>query len=277
MPSTKSTLGSQETHPAAPPTWIEWFTGLQENRFLCQVDKAFIEDSFNLFGLKAYAPEHFHRAVDVLLDRSDGQDDSPELFRCCELLYGLMHGRYVLSSGGLLDMHGKYLAGAFGVCPRVACASQGVLPIGLADEPGQAAVKVYCPACRDVYAPSPVLAAHLDGACFGTSFPHLFLLAFPDLVPRNTNSIGQQGISSNGKGQGQGGGKGVFVPRIYGFKVHSSSPLFHPCTPEEVQEEEEGDDQHHHHHQQQDQDQEEDYRHHNHHEGKGQSKRPRGR
>ena len=31
-------------------TWIEWFCEQQGNEFLCEVDRRFIEDSFNLVG-----------------------------------------------------------------------------------------------------------------------------------------------------------------------------------------------------------------------------------
>jgi len=35
----------------------------------CEVDKAFIEDSFNLFGLRPYVP-NFKESLDIILDRA---------------------------------------------------------------------------------------------------------------------------------------------------------------------------------------------------------------
>jgi hypothetical protein len=57
-----------------------------------------------------------------------------------------------------------------------------------------------------------LLQKDLDGAYFGTSFPHVFLLTFPDLIPHcaSANNIVSQ----------------PYEPRIFGFKVHRSSLLF---------------------------------------------------
>jgi casein kinase II subunit beta len=49
-----------------------------------------------------------------------------------------------------------------------------VLPIGLSEELSTSRVKTYCPKCQEVYVPRQ---KHLDidGAYFGSSFPHHFL------------------------------------------------------------------------------------------------------
>lgn len=79
-----------------------------------------------------------------------------------------------------------------------------MLPIGLSDKLRAERVKVFCPRCQDVYAPSPALVGDsVDGAYFGPTFPHLLLLTRPDLVPSATAS--------------------VFEPRIFGFRVHRSA------------------------------------------------------
>jgi hypothetical protein len=96
----------------------------------------------------------------------------------------------------------KYLAGQFGFCPRVHCDRQAVLPVGLSDDCGMDSVKVFCPLCQEVFRPMFDNASSVDGAYFGTTFPHLFFLSKPHLVPR--------------------GPLKRYVPKVFGFK------LFHP-------------------------------------------------
>ena len=109
----------------------------------------------------------------------------------------------------------KYAAKEFGTCPLVQCAGQPVLPAGLKDEMGADTVKIFCPKCQCVYHPPPVRsrsshhggagAAGVDGAAFGTTFPHLFLMTFSNLVPDPLP------LDS------------AYVPRIFGFRVHMSA------------------------------------------------------
>ena len=89
-------------------------------------------------------------------------------------LYGLIHARFILSPRGLAMMKEKYMMGSFGYCPRVLCERQSVLPIGVSEELSTSRVKVYCPRCQDVYIPRQK-QLDIDGAYFGTSFPHIFL------------------------------------------------------------------------------------------------------
>lgn len=49
--------------------WISWFCSTIGNHVLCEVDKPFIEDSFNLFGIKQFLPNDFSRAMSVILDK----------------------------------------------------------------------------------------------------------------------------------------------------------------------------------------------------------------
>ncbi len=89
-------------------------------------------------------------------------------------LYGLVHARFIISPRGLAIMREKFLLGVFGVCPRVLCERQCVLPVGMSEELRTSRVKVYCPRCEDVYIPKKK-CPDVDGAYFGCSFPHIFL------------------------------------------------------------------------------------------------------
>lgn len=122
-----------------------------------------------------------------------------EIYQEAMDLYGLIHNRFIQSPKGLSMMREKYLNGIFGVCPRVLCSGQNVLPIGMSENLRHSRVKVYCPKCEDVYVPKKK-CEDVDGAYFGTSFANILLQSYPDLSPK------EQPIN--------------FVPRIFGFKIH---------------------------------------------------------
>ena len=97
-----------------------------------------------------------------------------------ELLYGLIHQRYITSRPGIQQMADKYELQHFGCCPRVFCNSACVLPVGTNDIPGQETVKLFCPSCLDVYVPPNSRFQSVDGAFFGTTFGCLFFMTFPE-------------------------------------------------------------------------------------------------
>jgi casein kinase II subunit beta len=70
-----------------------------------------------------------------------------------EMLYGLIHVRYILTSKGLSAMLEKCKNVDFGRCPRVYCSGQSCLPMGQSDVPRTSTVKIYCPKCEDIYYP----------------------------------------------------------------------------------------------------------------------------
>ncbi|XP_034477868.1 suppressor-of-stellate-like protein [Drosophila innubila] len=186
-------------------SWIGWFLNLQVNEFLCRVPYEYIGDRFNLTGLETMVP-NFQQSLDAIMDTEYDLDygfspietDSETTAQ----LYGLIHARYILSPRGIDDMCMKYQRGDFGICPRIYCNGQLMLPVGLTDRIGESHVKVYCPRCRDVYQPHDRCAL-LDGAMFGCSFPHVFFMQMPNLLPEPPLE--------------------KYTPRIYGFKIHNSA------------------------------------------------------
>jgi len=189
------------------------------------------------------------------------------------LLYGLIHARWIVTARGLQKMvcHNlenellaylksqleKYKRGEFGRCPRVYCQSQPLLPVGLTDVPYQKSVKLYCGRCEDLYSPKSSRHGSIDGAYFGTTFPHLLFLVYPSLVPPksgppdfpNAASQATNNASSEGRNRrrtreelevsaaaSEGGGEGVstasvalkaerYRPRIYGFQINEVAKL----------------------------------------------------
>lgn len=97
------------------------------------------------------------------------EEDSPKIpdvsivESSAELLYGLIHQRYILTAKGMQQMVDMYGLGHFGYCPRVYCHSHPVLPCGRSDLPGLDTVKLFCPNCMDCYAPPSSRFHSVDG------------------------------------------------------------------------------------------------------------------
>ncbi|KAK1272839.1 putative casein kinase II subunit beta-4 [Acorus gramineus] len=186
-------------------SWISWFCNLRGNEFFCEVDDEYIQDDFNLCGLSGQVP-YYDYALDLILDVESSHGDmfteeQNELVEsAAEMLYGLIHVRYILTSKGMAAMLDKYKNYDFGRCPRVYCCGQPCLPVGQSDIPRSSTVKIYCPKCEDIYYPRSKYQGNIDGAYFGTTFPHLFLMTYGHLKPQKASQS--------------------YVPRIFGFKIH---------------------------------------------------------
>ncbi|KAJ8573415.1 hypothetical protein K7X08_009926 [Anisodus acutangulus] len=188
-------------------SWISWFCNLRGNEFFCEVDDEYIQDDFNLCGLSSQVP-YYDYALDLVLDVESSHGDmfteeQNELVEsAAEMLYGLIHVRYILTSKGMAAMLEKYKNYDFGRCPRVYCCGQPCLPVGQSDIPRSSTVKIYCPKCEDIYYPRSKYQGNIDGAYFGTTFPHLFLMTYGHLKPQKPTE--------------------TYVPRVFGFKLHKT-------------------------------------------------------
>jgi len=255
--------GYTSSTPTSTLTWISWFCSLPGHEYFCEVAEDFIEDDFNLTGLNSMVP-FWKEAMDMVLDVEPDEESAkiPDVSiveASAELLYGLVHQRYILTRQGLQAMVDKYEAGIFGLCPRVYCEGMNVVPSGRSDLPGLDTVKLYCPNCHDIYAPPSSRYQGVDGAFFGTTFPHLFFQSYRELAPApfykpqtganastsptESNSSHQSTFANPNPhgGQKRAAGK-VYTPKIYGFRVSDhakNGPRMHwmrmrPVSPEEL-------------------------------------------
>ncbi|KAH9252986.1 hypothetical protein BASA81_009142 [Batrachochytrium salamandrivorans] len=199
---------SSDGDSSGSQTWIEWFCSDNGNTFMCEVDRRFIDDNFNLYGLRETVA-HFKTCLDIIMDRADIEDFNPNLNlrKAVSDLYGLIHSRFILTKRGQDKMYMKYKDCEFGVCPLLTCEAQPVLPVGLKDDIGEQNVLVYCPRCRNIMVPALMASSRgemeteLDGAYFGSTFPHLFFMQHPNLLPKPPLTIEP------------------YVPRVFGFQV----------------------------------------------------------
>lgn len=88
------------------------------------------------------------------------------------------------------------------------CEKQNAIPIGISEDVKLARVKIYCPRCKDIYTPKKKFA-DVDGAYFGTSFPHLLLMVIFTLIWKTYPDIEPVFKKEN------------YVPTIFGFKIES--------------------------------------------------------
>ncbi|KAG7194509.1 casein kinase 2 regulatory subunit [Scheffersomyces spartinae] len=187
--------------------WIRQFCKLFGHDYFVAVSHEFIEDDFNLTGLSSQVPYYkealytlLDYQVDTIEDVKNGGDSNNKnnnntkpgkpkhelpnrviLDSSAELLYGLIHARYIVTKAGLTEMAGKFERNEFGSCPRYYCDSMHLIPVGPLDISGQETVRLYCPCCNDTYVPQSLRFLNIDGAFFGTTFPGLLVQMFPEI------------------------------------------------------------------------------------------------
>ncbi|RLV93605.1 Casein kinase II subunit beta [Spathaspora sp. JA1] len=244
--------------------WIQQFCELFGHDYFVQVSQDFIEDDFNLTGLSSQVP-YYREALYTILDyQVETAEDSPQenattattastttasspsnskketknelpnkalLAHSAEMLYGLIHARYIISKQGLTAMASKFERNDFGSCPRYFCDGMHLIPVGSTDIPGQETVRLYCPCCNDIYIPSSSRYLNIDGAFFGTTFPGLLVKMFPEIENQCRIRINKFSVND-------------FGLKLFGFKVNeesASGPRMkwlrkHPITDEEKEE-----------------------------------------
>ena len=58
---------SEEGSSLDEPSWVSWFCMLRNHEFFCEVDPAFVQDRFNLYGLKETVGPLYGEAMTMIL------------------------------------------------------------------------------------------------------------------------------------------------------------------------------------------------------------------
>ena len=162
--------------------WIRQFVQLPRNAWLVPIEKEWIGDWFNQYGIDTQF-ENFGLAIELITDSHSDQWRTLSDEKICRIhlqamkIYGLMHARWIVQPKGLALMKEKYERGLFGKCPRYSCRGVNLLPVGTTFSLRKHSAKVFCPMCRDIYRPTNMF---IDGAYFGSAFPHMFLFEYKD-------------------------------------------------------------------------------------------------
>ena len=88
---------------------------------MCEVEQDYIQDRFNLFGLKEQV-QHYDKALKMILSQQKPDDDDLndqsflKTYAQAMDLYGLIHKRFISTERGLAFMREKFLIGYFGHC-----------------------------------------------------------------------------------------------------------------------------------------------------------------
>lgn len=181
--------------------FIGWLVNTKQYRCFAAIERQYLEDSFNFYGLRQKIPR-FKECVAILRGADFNYEDQ-DLMHQTIRLYGLVHARYIGSCDGMHNMHGKYLAGHFQRCPRVLCNGCYCLPYGCSEVEGEGTLKMYCPNCGDVYDPEYPEWNNLDGAYWGPSYVHIITQQYEDMVPEAPPR--------------------QYVPRVFGFRLSQES------------------------------------------------------
>lgn len=183
---------SEATSLSYDDKWLTRFMEKKENKSLCKIHEAFLQDRFNFFGLKEKI-EDFEDAYQAIQDKRERSNSETEA-----AVYYLAHQRYIYTNTGLEDILDKVLNREFGMCYRIGCREIPLIPIGISNEPRKSRTKVYCYNCNNLYEPRGSIK-YLDGSAWGTGFAHFFILAYPYHFEKKAYE--------------------PYVPRIFGFQI----------------------------------------------------------
>ena len=81
---------------------------------------------------------------------------------------------------------------------------------------GDNPMKLFCGRCKELYDHNVPGGNYIDGAFFGSTFPHLFLQTYGELRPVPSSR--------------------TYVPRVFGFKVHQGASSSTKPPPQQLEE-----------------------------------------
>ena len=200
---------SRRESGAIASRWIRKHLSTMDHNFYSLIPEVFYLNTQIVSHLNRHFSEkdmkYFKTCFTVLSGSSNKVPSyaAEEIQRSVKVMHDIVHGRYIVSEDGLETVREKHVRGVYGKCPRLHCEENSLLPLGMDDVPSISHTQCFCAKCRDVY--RTPLHISIDSVAFGSSLPHLFLEQYPDLCPTKPDL--------------------VYVPKIFGFKIHPSSPV----------------------------------------------------
>jgi casein kinase II subunit beta len=142
--------------------------------WLVDIDDYFLQSSVSYYDPNKKV-SHCSRAAQIIkggspdntaFTRSQIERIGPSVRR----LYGLLHGRFVITEDGIQKVAAKVANAVYGLCLRVVCQQSKLIPVGLTIEPDEDVVNLWCPKCHDIYESG----SDLDAAFFGPDLPVMY-------------------------------------------------------------------------------------------------------
>ena len=247
--------------------WVRKFVSSRPHDALLLVPREYLADGFNLVQLPlvietlvGYPPDKnefpvYKAALRKILSMEDEEEEGEEAAagkeggrdnaaiheRAAEMLYLLVHARYIASPRGLETVHRTLLhddkATVFGRCPRVSCRGMPLLPYGSFELPEKTThhhqpqrAQRYCCSCGEVF---ECWDSQCDGCGWGPSFCHLLLLSYGkqlvehlqkhQIPPRNNNNNSGHHRLHPSTPSSSNNNNNMVTPSVFGFKVHPAA------------------------------------------------------
>lgn len=172
--------------------WILKFLSKKRNRYLERIPDLFLEDKFNLFGLKEKV-KTFEDSYLAILNTKPSKDFDEE-----SKLYLYIHQRYIFTKMGAENVLDRVISLEYGSCQKHGCDDYPLIPGSISNEFGDSPTMLYCHNCGNLYESRSSLR-RLDGCAWGTGFPHFLILSYPYHFEK------KQSVP--------------YVPKLFGFQI----------------------------------------------------------
>lgn len=160
--------------------WLDCFLATPCGKYFVKVDKDYLDDNFNIYGLKDKLDGSVdYRTIIQIIRGKEGKPTNEKVAKYVEIIYGLIHARFLMTKSGLELIHKKYTDCVYETCPNYNCRAQ-CLPYGKNPDPGRRLL-MYCPACHDVYYCSRPECQYIDGSAFLSSYIVPFEHEYPSI------------------------------------------------------------------------------------------------
>ena len=181
-------------------SWIDLFLKTQQGHLFVYVNEDFIRENASNPVISGQFPD-IQRILNLILSKDIEEITPDELQKEAEIVYGIIHQKFLLTEQGRLLMIERQKSGNFPKCPRVFCRDFTCVPYGTTNELKKDAVKMFCPNCTDVY--NYECSCQIDGAYFGPDWVHYLMNEHPEVAPSEPPES--------------------YTPHVFGFNVYLPS------------------------------------------------------